>query len=124
MTLPALAAERRRREAAAIDGYLLQAPRPAAASRTFMLYAVDRRDRQTDRQTEDGHLSVIYTLYSTHCGVGVNNHVVKNVFHAQRSSSSKSFNLSEKHQISSKSLTMHCRHESWTYRYQLTAALN
>ena len=60
MTLPALAAERRRRKAAAIDGYLLQAPRPATASRTFMLYAVDRRDRQTDRQTDRGRTPVRY----------------------------------------------------------------
>jgi len=91
----------------------------ASSSSQPHVHAVCRRSTgQTDRQTEDGHLSVIYTLYSTHCGVGVNNHVVKNVFHAQRSSSSKSFNLSEKHQISSKSLTMQTWQldiQIWTY---------
>jgi len=51
MTLPAFAAERRRR-VLPVDRYLLQAPalssKPAA-----LAAAVDRRDRTTDGQTPD-----------------------------------------------------------------------
>jgi len=57
VTLPAFAAERRAAVLpAAVDRYFLHAERPAA-NPPHAASAVDRSDRQTDRQT-DGHATV------------------------------------------------------------------
>jgi len=64
MTLPAFAAERRR--ASAVDRYFLSAGR-SAANPPHTAAAVDRRNRQTDGQT-DGRPAVLQTLLLILCG--------------------------------------------------------
>ena len=52
MALPAFAAERRAAAPAAVDRYVLRAERSAAKPPPHAAAAVERWDRQTDRQTD------------------------------------------------------------------------